>query len=151
MSDANDLPPLTPVPTGLYRHHKGSWYEVLETARCSETLQPMVVYRALYGDRGTWVRPASMFLETVTVPQGSVARFVRYPPERIPLNEVANARAVVGWFEGRAAQANVTLRAPPPEPTTCCGRGCNGCVWEGYYQAMQHWRDDASAALSRLG
>jgi len=36
---------------------------------------------------------------------------------------------------------------PPPEPTTCCGRGCNGCVWEGYYTALNGWREDARALL----
>jgi len=41
-----------------------------------------------------------------------------------------------------------TLRAPPPEPTSCCGRGCNGCVWEGYYAALTFWREDALALLA---
>jgi hypothetical protein len=44
-------------------------------------------------------------------------------------------------------EAKATLRAPPPEPTTCCGRGCNGCVWEGYYAALTFWLEDAQAAL----
>jgi len=51
---------------GRYRHFKGREYEVLYTATHSETLEPMVVYRALYGERGVWVRPASMWNETVT-------------------------------------------------------------------------------------
>lgn len=50
---------------GRYRHFKGREYEVLYTATHSETLEPMVVYRALYGERGVWVRPASMWNETV--------------------------------------------------------------------------------------
>lgn len=62
-----DLPPLPAVPPGLYRHYKGGFYEVLGTARHSETLEPMVVYRALYGERGLWVRPAAMFTEAVVV------------------------------------------------------------------------------------
>ena len=53
------------VRPGRYRHFKGNEYEVLCTARHSETLEPMVVYRALYGERGVWVRPASMWNETV--------------------------------------------------------------------------------------
>ena len=50
---------------GRYRHFKGNEYQVLGTARHSETLEVMVVYQALYGDRGLWVRPASMWNETV--------------------------------------------------------------------------------------
>ena len=50
---------------GKYRHFKGNEYEVLYVAKHSETLEPMVVYRALYGDGGVWVRPASMWNETV--------------------------------------------------------------------------------------
>ena len=49
----------------IYRHFKGNRYQVLCMAKHSETLEPMVVYRALYGEGGTWVRPASMWLETV--------------------------------------------------------------------------------------
>lgn len=51
---------------GRYRHFKGREYEALYMATHSETLEPMVVYRALYGERGVWVRPASMWNETVT-------------------------------------------------------------------------------------
>ena len=51
---------------GLYRHFKGNEYRVLYTATHSETLEPMVVYQALYGQRGIWVRPAAMWNETVT-------------------------------------------------------------------------------------
>ena len=50
---------------GKYRHFKGNEYEVIGTARHSETLEEMVVYKALYGEGGLWVRPASMWNETV--------------------------------------------------------------------------------------
>ena len=53
------------IPPGRYRHFKGKEYEVLYVARNSETEEPMVVYRALYGEQGIWVRPAAMWLETV--------------------------------------------------------------------------------------
>lgn len=54
------------IKLGRYRHFKGNEYEVLYTARHSETLEEYVVYRALYGDGGVWVRPASMWNELVT-------------------------------------------------------------------------------------
>ena len=50
---------------GRYRHFKGGEYEVIGIARHSETDEPMVVYRALYGDGGLWVRPEAMFQDTV--------------------------------------------------------------------------------------
>lgn len=53
------------IKTGRYRHFKGNEYEVLFVAKHSETLEPMVVYRALYGAGGIWVRPLSMWNETV--------------------------------------------------------------------------------------
>ena len=61
------LPPLIETRPGLYRHYKGLLYEVLGTARHSETLEPMTLYRALYGERGLWVRPAAMFAEEVVI------------------------------------------------------------------------------------
>ena len=63
----HDLPPLLETPTGLYRHYKGGLYEVIGTARHSESLEPMTVYRALYGAHGLWVRPAAMFAETIEI------------------------------------------------------------------------------------
>ena len=50
---------------GIYRHYKGNLYEVLEIAKHSETEEELVVYRALYGDYGVWVRPLGMFTETI--------------------------------------------------------------------------------------
>ena len=55
-----------PVRPGRYRHFKGNEYQVLGVARHSETEEEMVVYRALYGEGGLWVRPAAMWRETVT-------------------------------------------------------------------------------------
>ena len=63
------------IKPGKYRHFKGKKYEVLFTARHSETLEEMVVYRALYGERGVWVRPASMWSETVERGGESFTRF----------------------------------------------------------------------------
>ena len=61
------------IPAGKYRHYKGNEYEVLYIAHHSETLEPMVVYRALYGEGEIWVRPAEMWNETV----GTQKRFER--------------------------------------------------------------------------
>ena len=63
-----------PAP-GVYRHFKGKRYELLCVATHSETLEPMVVYRALYGDGGVWVRPASMWNEHVDKDGYSGPRF----------------------------------------------------------------------------
>lgn len=60
---------------GKYRHFKGMEYEVVGVARHSETLEPMVVYRALYGEGELWVRPAGMWQETVEVDGQEVKRF----------------------------------------------------------------------------
>lgn len=59
----------------IYRHYKGLNYKILAIARHSETLEEMVVYQALYGDFGIWVRPLKMFLETVIINGQSQARF----------------------------------------------------------------------------
>ncbi len=63
------------IKKGRYRHFKGMEYEVLGVARHSETLEEMVVYRALYGEGGLWVRPAAMFLETVEREGKTLPRF----------------------------------------------------------------------------
>lgn len=60
---------------GRYRHYKGRDYEVIAIARHSETEEPLVVYRTLYGDYGWWVRPLAMFLETVEVDGEPQPRF----------------------------------------------------------------------------
>ena len=70
------LPALPSKPhPGLYRHYKGNDYRVVGLARHSETLEPVVVYQALYGERGLWVRPAAMFIERVEIDGKSVPRF----------------------------------------------------------------------------
>lgn len=76
MSDAH-LPPLIVTPPGLYHHYKGNLYQVMDTVRHSETLEPMTLYRALYGERGLWVRPAAMFNETVVIDGVEQPRFAR--------------------------------------------------------------------------
>lgn len=63
------------IAPGLYRHFKGNCYRVLSIARHSETTKPMVVYQALYGDGGIWVRPADMWNETVERDGKTIRRF----------------------------------------------------------------------------
>ena len=60
---------------GIYRHYKGSLYQVLHTATHSETEESLIVYRCLYGEYGVWVRPLSMFTETVIVDGQEIPRF----------------------------------------------------------------------------
>lgn len=60
---------------GIYRHFKGKEYRLLFTAKHSETLEPMVVYQALYGERGYWVRPAAMWDEMVEQEGNRCKRF----------------------------------------------------------------------------
>ena len=55
------------IQLGIYQHFKGNYYKVIGIAKHSETLEEMVVYQALYGEYGLWVRPVSMFDETVEV------------------------------------------------------------------------------------
>jgi len=71
------LPPLITTPPGRYRHYKGGLYDVVDTVRHSESLEPMTLYRALYGEQGLWVRPAAMFLEEVVIDGVRQPRFTR--------------------------------------------------------------------------
>ena len=77
--NTDDLPALIETPPGLYRHYKGLMYEVVGTVRHSESLEPMTLYRALYGKRGLWVRPADMFNEEVLIDGVRQPRFTRQP------------------------------------------------------------------------
>lgn len=65
------------IQLGKYRHYKGNEYEVIGIAKHSETLEDMVVYRALYGEHDMWVRPASMWEEIVNVNGQEMVRFAK--------------------------------------------------------------------------
>ena len=73
-------PPLPATPPGRYRHYKGGLYEVYGAARHSETLEPLVVYRPLYGAGELWVRPHAMFFGEVEAGGARQPRFVLVPP-----------------------------------------------------------------------
>jgi hypothetical protein len=69
------LPPLIITRPGYYRHYKNLLYQVLGTVRHSESLEPMTLYKALYGEQGMWVRPAAMFNESVEINGVTQPRF----------------------------------------------------------------------------
>ncbi|MBK0026511.1 DUF1653 domain-containing protein [Stenotrophomonas sp. S48] len=71
------LSPLPALAPGRYRHFKGGLYQVVDIVRSSETLEPLVLYRALYGEGGLWVRPYPMFVEQVPGADGPQPRFAR--------------------------------------------------------------------------
>jgi len=70
------------IPLGVYRHYKGNRYEVIGFAKHSETLEDMVVYKALYGERDIWTRPLSMWSEIIEV-DGRTARRFEYVGDSI--------------------------------------------------------------------
>lgn len=63
------------IKKGIYRHFKGKLYNVLEVAKHSETMEEYVVYKALYGEEGIWVRPLDMFTETIVRDGQEIKRF----------------------------------------------------------------------------
>ena len=60
---------------GIYQHYKGNHYQVMGVSRHSETLEELVIYQALYGDFGLWVRPAAMFNESIFYNNNHILRF----------------------------------------------------------------------------
>jgi hypothetical protein len=66
---------MTDLPLGLYRHYKGNFYNLIGHCKHSETLKELIVYQALYGDYGLWVRPLKLFLEKVEFKGQTLSRF----------------------------------------------------------------------------
>ena len=64
------------------------------------------------------------------------------------VRDADTARALIAVGLPLVSELSCPFRGPPAEPTTCCGRGCNGCVWEGYVAAVEYWRSDLLAALN---
>lgn len=96
---------------GLYRHYKGPYYKVIDVATHSETEESLVVYQALYGEKGTWVRPLSMFTETIIVEGNERCRFEFCDPQTEVL-EVAVLNVRQGQnqeFEKAFAEAEMIL------------------------------------------
>lgn len=71
------------IEPGIYRHFKGNLYRVIQIVRHSETLEEFVLYQALYGEKGLWVRPKEMFLETVEKDGEIIPRFTLIEKEKI--------------------------------------------------------------------
>lgn len=69
------------IPAGTYRHYKGGLYQVLGTAQHSETEEVFVVYKTLYGDQSSWIRPLSMFVEEINVGGITQPRFMLASPD----------------------------------------------------------------------
>ncbi len=66
---------------------------------------------------------------------------------RLPVDDAQSAQTMFAMGLALAERQGISLRVPPPEPTTCCGRGCNGCVWESFLFAATYWRDEAVLIL----
>lgn len=66
------------------------------------------------------------------------------------VGDAASAQSMFVLGLALAQARALTLRSPPPEPTTCCGRGCNGCVWEGFVAAAVYWREEALLILQAV-
>lgn len=68
-------------------------------------------------------------------------------PFGLPMKCLADAQTIVREIEALLGQRKLRLRPPPPVPIGCCGLGCSSCVWQGYYEALAGWRDQARALL----
>jgi hypothetical protein len=66
-----------------------------------------------------------------------------------PSDELARARDRIAQWQRELQACGLVHRKPPAEPSACCGRGCQGCVWEGFYAALAYWEEDARALMGR--
>ncbi len=66
---------------------------------------------------------------------------------RLPVDDAQSTQTMFAMGLALAERQGIRLRVPPTEPTTCCGRGCHGCVWESFLFAATYWRDEAVLIL----
>lgn len=125
---------LAAISFGHYRHFKGNFYKVLSVARHSETLEPMVIYQALYGEGGVWVRPADMWNEMVIHDGISVPRFREISrEERIAFYEgIFDELCSAGEEEKNSAEFRTKI-----------------AILDDYYTSGE-WREDYEADESGL-
>ncbi|RJG03912.1 oxidoreductase-like domain-containing protein [Noviherbaspirillum sedimenti] len=70
-------------------------------------------------------------------------------PQTLEPDSAYQARQWIAGLSAKLTERGIVLRDPPEEPTSCCGRGCNGCVWEGYFTAVGYWCEQAQEALQK--
>jgi hypothetical protein len=102
---------------GVYRHYKGNRYELIGFARHSETREAMAIYRALYGERELWVRPASMWSELVEVDGKQVKRFALVGEAEKSRAERAEAHRSIALTLSKCEKALTKLREGSPQHT----------------------------------
>jgi hypothetical protein len=107
------------IKLGTYRHYKGNLYEVIGFAKHTETLEDMVIYKALYGERGTWVRPMSMWGEIVEIDGKTVKRFecVSEKVEAESQAELNEALRAINSTISKCEKAQTKLREGSPQHT----------------------------------
>lgn len=78
----------TQILTGVYKHYKGNYYYAIDIANHSETLEQIIVYRAIYGNYDLWVRPLSMWEEEISIGSNKCKRFTKVNPSELNTPEL---------------------------------------------------------------
>lgn len=129
----------TDLPIGLYRHYKGPYYKVLDIAMHSENEEKLVVYQALYGPKGTWVRPLSMFTELVDMDGQEVPRFAFIDPQ----TEVMEV-AVLNVKQGQQSQFEQVFERAETIISSMAGyisHGLSKCIeHDSRYLLLVNWQ-----------